>query len=73
MRPIGDFDSDELTLAERSAYGDVLRVPPPIPSGLGRFEPSGPAVISAAGTAHGCERLKWAKRLHTGTTEGVFR
>jgi len=31
MRPIGDLDSDELTLAERSADGDKLTVPPPIP------------------------------------------
>ena len=31
MRPIGDLDSDELTLSERSADGDVLAVPPPIP------------------------------------------
>jgi ATP-dependent helicase/nuclease subunit B len=31
MRPIGDLDSDELTLAERSADGDEITVPPPIP------------------------------------------
>jgi ATP-dependent helicase/nuclease subunit B len=31
MRPIGDHDPDELTLSERSADGNVLTVPPPIP------------------------------------------
>jgi ATP-dependent helicase/nuclease subunit B len=31
MRPIGDLDSNELTLAERSADSDVLAAPPALP------------------------------------------
>ena len=31
MRPIGDLDSDELSLADGTAVGDTLAVPPAIP------------------------------------------
>src|SRR5258705_4721852 len=31
MRPVGDLDSDELSLVEGAAYGESLTVPPAVP------------------------------------------